>query len=198
MKMLFVDACPRKETSRTRQIAQVFLNEVRALYPDVELIIHDLSAMHLRPFDAEMLFKRESCCEKRNWEHPLTQYAHEFQQADYVVIAAPYWDLSFPAELKIWVEHMWVRNLTFRYEADQPIGLCKGNVCVYLTTAGSPVLGTHMGIEYISTVMKTLGIPGFRAIRAEGLDIANANVEKILSEAEEKAKAAARDMDNDE
>ena len=37
--------------------------------------------------------------------------ASQFQQADEIVIAAPYWDLSFPAILKLYLENIYVTGV---------------------------------------------------------------------------------------
>ena len=115
---------------------------------------------------------------------------HAFARADTVLIGAPYWDLSFPAALKIWVENIYVRNLTFRYTPEgEPVGLAQGKQAVYITTAGSPVGENDWGAGYMRAVLTTLGIPEFRSIRAEGIDIQGWDVQGILRRAESEARA---------
>ena len=43
----------------------------------------------------------------------------------------------------------------------------------------------------LSDVLQTLGIPGFRAVKAEGLDLEDADIGAILAEAAAEAEAAA-------
>ena len=111
--------------------------------------------------------------------------------ADAVLIAAPYWDLSFPSALKIWVEHMYVRNLTFRYENDRPVGLCSGRASCYITTSGSLIGENDWGAGYLRAVLQTLGIPGFTSFRAEALDLDGSDEKEIHLRAEENIKKAA-------
>lgn len=191
MKLLFVDACVRGEESRTRRLADVFLGECRRLLPDLTVIVHDLSGMELRPIDAETLAIKEALCDRRAWDDPFLRPAVEFQQADIVIVAAPYWDLSFPSRLKVWVENVYVRNLTFRYENDRCIGLCRGRESVYLTTAGSPIGENDWGTGYMKAVLTTLGISGFTAVKAEALDLDGRDVQAIMAEAEQRAILAA-------
>ncbi|MGN1018895.1 MAG: NAD(P)H-dependent oxidoreductase [Aristaeellaceae bacterium] len=192
MKLLFVNACPREEESRTLRLARVFLAELKACRPDLTLTEHCLPRMDLRPIDREGLALREPLCDRRAWDHPFLRPAVEFQQADAVLIAAPYWDLAFPAMLKVWVENVYVRNLTFRYERDRCIGLCRGREAVYITTAGSPVGDNDWGAGYMRAVLASLGIAGFRSVRAEGIDLDGCDVEAVLRRAEEEARHAAR------
>ena len=40
---------------------------------------------------------------------------NRWPEADEIVIGAPYWDLSFPAALKTYLEHCCVCDVTFHY-----------------------------------------------------------------------------------
>lgn len=192
MKILFVNACPRGSESRTLRLAKAFLASAREAAPEIEVVVHDLNKMGLLPFDAQRLARREALCDGRQWEDPLVLPAVDFQTADAVVIAAPYWDLSFPSILKIWVENMYVRNLTFYYENDRPVGLCRGRESIYITTAGSPIGENDWGAMYMKAVLTTLGIPGFASIRAEALDLDATNTEAVMDDACSRAARAAQ------
>lgn len=50
-----------------------------------------------------------------DYRDPLFRYAKQFAQAADIVVAAPYWDLSFPAILKVYLEQICVTGLTFQY-----------------------------------------------------------------------------------
>lgn len=191
-KVLFVNACVRGAASRTLELAQVFLEVLCRELPDAEVTEQDLTTMGLRSVDMDTLTRKEALCDQHAWDDPLFAPAVAFQQADAVVIAAPYWDMSFPSILKVWVENMYVRNLTFRYVNDQSVGLCQGKEAVYITTAGSPIGDHDWGTAYIRDVMQVLGIPGFSAVKAEALDLAGRDVESIMADARMKAVQAAQ------
>lgn len=189
-----MDACVRGQVSRTARLAEVFLAECKRLLPDAAVTVQRLNEMNLRPIDAPTLAMKEALCDRRAWNDPFLAAAAAFQEADIVLIAAPYWDLSFPSLLKIWVENVYVRNLTFRYENDRCIGLCRGRESVYITTAGSPIGENDWGAGYMKAVFAALGIPGFTAIRAEALDLEGRDAEAIMREAERQAVRAAREL----
>lgn len=192
MNILFVNACVRGDDSRTLRLAKAFLDALTEALPGVQIAEQNLPAMGLQPVDAATLARKEALCDARAWDDAYLAPAWAFQQADAVVIAAPYWDMSFPSMLKIWVEHMYVRNLTFRYVNDQSVGLCRGREAVYLTTAGSPIGQHDWGTGYIRDVMQVLGIPGFAAIKAEALDLAGRDAEAIMLAACQRAQAEAK------
>lgn len=69
----------------------------------------------------------------------MFRYAKQFAYADTIIIAAPYWDLSFPSMLKVYIENIYVTGIVSKYGKDGvPIGLCKASELTYVTTAGGP------------------------------------------------------------
>ncbi len=98
MNILFINACPRKD-SRTKMLADYLLTKLNG---DVQE--RNLTQPPPLPLNEEMLDLRTALAEKGDFNHPLFQLAKEFSSADTIVIAAPFWDLSFPALLKIYIE----------------------------------------------------------------------------------------------
>lgn len=192
MELLFVDACPRGAESRTLALAEHLLQILRESLPGLRVTPHCLRKMELKDISADRLARKEALCDLRIWDDPLTRTGADFQRADAVLIAAPYWDLSFPSVLKTWVENIWVRNLTFVYRNDQPVGMAGGKAAVYVTTAGSRMRDHDWGTLYIQDVMRTLGIPDFRTVAAEGLDLDGNDPAAILRDAMIRADEAAR------
>ena len=123
----------------------------------------------------------------QQYDAPMFQLARQFSQAETIVIAAPFWDLSFPAALKQYFEQISVAGITFKYtEEGVPIGLCKADKLFFVTTAG----GNYVPEEYCFGYIKALAqvfyqINVVRMIKAVGLDIDGADCEGILRAAEE-------------
>lgn len=195
MRLLYCTACPRGEgVSRTLMLAEAFLQAFEAAWPEAEIIRHDVAAMGLLPIDGAMLARREALIDARAWDDPIFVPAHAFAAADALVIAAPYWDLMFPAMLKVYIEHVFIREKTFRYQDDQPIGLCRAKRAVFLTTAGSPIGANDFGSQYLAATLSMLGIGPLETISADGLDIFGADVPAILGSAKKRAIQAANDL----
>mgnify|MGYP001122320991 CR=1 FL=1 len=186
--VLFVDCCIRREASNTRKLAKAFLS---ALPSDCAVTRLDLMAEDLSYFKDSYFDQREALLEENRRDHPRFRYAHQFAQADLIVIAAPFWDLSFPASLKIFIENVLVTGLVFAYGADSiPHTLCKMKRVVYLTTSGGYIGDMNTGEVYIRQLCKNfLGDPQVDVVSAEGLDIWGNDVEGILASAREKIDA---------
>lgn len=61
---------------------------------------------NLSYFSDGFFFQREALLAEGKFDHPRFRYAHRFAAADKIVIAAPFWDLSFPALLKVYIENL--------------------------------------------------------------------------------------------
>ena len=179
--ILFVDSTVR-EDSRTRRLAERLVSRLA----DNDVRVLRLEDEHLRPFDARTLDRRTRAIEAGRWDSPLLAKAAVFASADQIVVAAPFWDLSFPALLKTYIEWISVIGVVFRYSDDgRPIGLCRARRLFYVSTSGGPAETDPFGFGYVEALAKSFwGIPDVRRIAATGLDIVGADVEAILRSAE--------------
>ena len=184
-KILFVDACARKE-SRTRQLAEYLLS-----FFDGEIDRMDLYQRGAFPLDENALQQREQCVSCGQCEGQSIAYARQFAEADQIVIAAPHWDLSFPAILKAYIENINVIGITFSYdEQGNPYGLCKAKKLYYVATAGGTILeDDRYGFGYVQALCRRFyGIKDIKAFYAENLDIVGQDPQKILEEAKKDIK----------
>ena len=177
--ILFINCCVRKD-SRTKRLADAFL---KLLDGEVEQI--DLEKVSFPVVDEEFITRRDVLKADGSYEDPIFDLGRQFASADTIVIAAPYYDLSFPASLKQYVEHINVLGVTFIYTPEgTPKGLCKASDLYYVTTAGGAFCPEEFGFGYIKTLAENFyGIKNNRLISAKGLDIYGADPEKILEEA---------------
>ena len=176
MDILYINACARKN-SRTNELAQYALSK---LHGDIEEI--NLDFEKITPLYAERLELRDSLLKDKNYNHPMFSYAKQFANADTILIAAPYWDLSFSAILKTYIENINVNGITFSYsEKGYPISLCKAQKMIYITTSGGPIISDYYGFGYIKSLAENFyGIKDIIYVKAEGLDILGSNVQEIL------------------
>ena len=180
-KILYVNAC-FKEGSRTNELAQHLLASMQG---DTECV--NLYEENIRPLDAEMLSKRDELLKSGKIDDDFLKLARQFAEADIIVIAAPYWDLLFPAVLRIYLENVTVCGLTFRYsDKGVSVGLCKAKKLYYVTTSGGFIAENNLGFDYVKALATTLfGIKDIKFFSAEGLDIYGADVEAIMRNAKD-------------
>ena len=194
-QILFVNACMRgPERSRTWKLCQAFLSACRERWPDAEIRERDLTAAGLPVLTAALDDLRHQRFQE-NPRDPLFDPAHEVAQADLVVIGAPYWDLTFPAALKVYLEWASMLGITFRYTQEgQQVGMSRAGALVYLTTAGGPIGEQNYGFQYLQGLGRMLGVPEARCVAAENLDVWGRDPEAIVEEARERAVRLARSL----
>ena len=179
-EILYINACVRKE-SRTERLAQYLLRKLQKPYQEVKL-----ESLSFPKVDEAFLQKRDSLIQQNSFDDPSFALAREFSKARIIVIAAPFWDLSFPAALKQYFELINVLGVTFTYSEDGiPVGLCNAEKLYYITTAGGFIPCDEYGFGYIKVLAQSFyQIPQVKLIKAEGLDIVGADVGSILRKAE--------------
>ena len=178
-KILFVNACVRS-CSRTLELAEALLGKLQGEIQEVRLQEAALPVLDLKGME-----KRNQAAQNNDFSDPVFDAAKQFASADVIVIAAPYWDLMFPAVLKTWLENITVSGITFRYsEQGRPESLCKARALYYVTTAGGFIGQNDFGFSYIRALAQSFfGISEIHRYAAEGLDIFGADVEGILCKA---------------
>ena len=127
-KLLYVDCLLRGDKSRTKRLADAFLSELGDSY-EVEHL--ELSKADIKPLLSEDLEKRDLLISQGKTDDPTFALAGSFAEADDVVIAAPFWDLSFPSLLKVYFENISVSSVTFRYGEQGMEGFARAGVLFF-------------------------------------------------------------------
>lgn len=176
-KLLFVNACIR-DSSRTEELSRQYLKTIENDYQIKEIRLSDLN---LEPFDAKLLKLRDQDISKGQLDGEKYQLAHQFAEADYIVIAAPYWDCLFPAILRVYFEHICVTGITFAYgENGTLVKKCSADKLIYITTCGG-FLPENSAVESLIKEMGRLfSIDNVQFCAAEALDIFPDKVQEIL------------------
>ena len=177
MSILFINACVR-ENSRTLVLARKVMENMSG-----EVVEVNLDREQIEPLGRQLLERREELIRDGKTDNPMFGYAKQFAEADEIVIAAPFWDLSFPAKLKIYFERITVSGITFRYIGGRPSGLCRAKRLTYVTTSGGPIFA-DFGYTYVKALATAFyGIPETKAVRATNLDVDMISASDLLTKA---------------
>ena len=213
-QLLFLDACMRgPEVSRTARLCRRFLEEYRVLRPETRIVRRDLTGTglpveHSRSFRFEdwlipedrgvpvmtaALAQERDALARAGSDSPLLAPAREVAGSDLILVGAPYWDLSFPAALKVCLEWASCLGITFRYTAEgEQVGMSRARCLVYVTTGGGPVWAQNLGYDYLRGWAAMMGIGRTLCLAAEDLDVWGTDVEGALARAEEEIPALVR------
>ena len=182
-KLLYIDACIRDAESRTRQIAEPVVRALEGKYAVERYVLND---MPLAIVQKDLIHKRLN----GDVDPAVMTWAETVRDADRIVIAAPFWDMSIPAALKNFFELCSILNVTFKTNNKTCYGNCKAKKMLFITTRGMDII-TGDPLEQATPYLKALswlwGIGPLQVVAAQNMDYASAE------EIEEKMKAAIQD-----
>lgn len=165
-KLIVIDACMRDGESRTKRMMEPLVAELGKRY-EVETIVldgEDYSAVG-----------RKFLKERTNGYVPeeTVKMAQRIAAADRILIAAPFWDMSFPAILKVFIEQMSLFNITFRDNGKCFDGLCRCEKVLYVTSRGMNIkTGDALdgATPYIKAISALWGLGEVYVVAAENMD----------------------------
>ena len=190
-RVLFID-CTMREQSRTKLIAESFFSGLDSRLFQVHTL--KLDQLDLQPLANVFYYEREQLLAEGNLDHPRFHWAKLFAASDLIVIAAPFWDLSFPSLLKVFIENICVEGITFRTDETGLHGLCRAEKMMYITTrggfieTGSPF---EQATPYLNALRGLLGYGEVITIAASGMDVEGYDIKPALREAMHTAKKTA-------
>lgn len=177
-KILFINGCVRSE-SRTLILAKHLLSHLEGHVEEVNLEREAIPAL-----TGETLKYRSDLLETEKFDDPMLRYARQFKQADIIVIAAPYYDLSFSSNLKNYLEAVACVGLTFYYDENEVAQTHTKARKLYYVSTGGGYLKKQYGFEYVKALVgefyHILDVEGFFA---EKLDLLGSDSEAIMKEA---------------
>ena len=165
-KLLYINACIRDELSRTKRIATPIVEKLGEKY--------DVQTIDLNEIDFDIV-KKELITKRNNGEidQKVLLWANSIKDADRIVIAAPFWDMSFPAALKNFLELCSIFDVTFKSDDKKCYGNCKASKMLYITTRGMDI-STGDELEQATPYLKALswlwGIGPMTVVSAQNMD----------------------------
>ena len=181
-KIFYVDACLRTG-SNTKKIADAIIAKLAERY-EIETV--RLSENVFPVVNNDILNDRANGIVPEEY----VEMAKKLADADRLVIAAPFWDMSFPSALKVFLENMSLFNVTFGSNEKECYGLCKAEKVLYITTRGMNVStgdALEQATPYIKAIGKLWGLGELHVISAQNMDYSTEEqkAEKVRNAIEE-------------
>ncbi|EDT16498.1 FMN-dependent NADH-azoreductase [Clostridium perfringens] len=194
-KVLYIKANIKNEgESRTFKVSDSFVEEYKKNNPEDEIITLDLYKENIDFLRADDLGKLFGPKDEESKNNSILKYAYQFADADKYIIAAPMWNLSFPAILKAYIDYVSVSGITFKYTAEGPVGLLNNKKAVHIVSRGGGYDNSpyEMGDRYLRTILGFFGIKDIETIAIDNLDVMGVNVKEKVEEGIEKATSLAK------
>lgn len=188
-KLIVINACVRQADSRTLRIAEPI---IKALAERYDTVRYDLPEMEwLRPLTPALY------AERGNGSIPAwaMEAAKNISEADRILIASPFWDMSFPAALKCFFEQTSLFDVTFTDNGSTCIGLCKAPKVLYITTRGMDIATgdpLEQATPYIRAIGSLWNLGELTTIAAQNMDYSSPEeIERKISACVEEGLAIA-------
>lgn len=177
-KILFINGCIRPE-SRTLMLTKHLLSKLEGEIEEVNLEKESIPALN----SSSLKYRQELLAAER-FEDPMLSYARQFKEADVIVIAAPYYDLSFPSALKNYLEAICCVGLTFYYDENEVAQTHTKARRLYYVSTGGGILKKQFGFEYVKALVgEFFHIFDVQGFFAEKLDLLGSDPEAIMRDA---------------
>ena len=144
-KLLYIEASPRGERSKSSKVASAFVEAYQKAHPDDTVEHINLWKVSLPTFDGEMLEAKyailsgqdHSAEQAAAWK-TVSDIAEVFKSADKYVISVPMWTFGIPYKLKHYIDIITQPGLTFSFTpAEGYKGLVSGKAAVIYARGGA-------------------------------------------------------------
>ncbi len=204
-KLLHIIATPRGEDSRTLQITEVFLDELKKRQPDLiidelDVTKEELPSMGIKRIDGKyvLLSGRELYGELQETWQEIIYHINRFLSADAYLISTPMWNFNIPYFLKQYIDIIVQPRYLFQYIENGSEGFVKGKKMVVITSRGDEYISQNNKMNdfqepYLKAVFGFVGITDISFIIAQPMDTRGIDVQRQkIEEAKEQAKRAAQ------
>jgi FMN-dependent NADH-azoreductase len=192
MKLLHIDSSVLGLNSVSRQVSAAIVDRLRQATPGIEVVYRDLAATPLAHLTGSHLAASQGIAPPAELQQDVAAgqaVLEEFLAADIIVLGAPMYNFTIPSQLKAWIDRIVVREKTFKYGAQGPVGLA-GNKRVIAALSrggfygpGTPAAALEHLETYLRGVFGFIGVTKPEFILADGIQVGPEYREKALAQA---------------
>lgn len=103
----------------------------------------------------------------------VLDWANLIKNADRIVISAPFWDMSIPSSLKVFIELCSIMNITFKSDDKTCYGNCKCEKLLLITTRGMNIATRDkldQATSYLEALSSLWGLGEVYVVSAQNMD----------------------------
>ena len=172
--LLAIQVSPRFESSTSRKLTTLFIDEWRTAHLNGQVVVRDLARTPLPYVDLPWIGGAFTPPEQHSPESVAAiavsnELVAELQAADHIVIGTPMYNFSIPAVLKAWIDHIVRAGVTI---SPDNVGLLTGKKATIILASGgdfspgSPVEKYNQASGYLRQVLAWIGITDVEIILA--------------------------------
>lgn len=206
-KLLYIEASPRKERSKSIAVAKEFIRQYKASHPNDEVVTIDLWNKALPEFDGftidakyQVLHGQSFTTEQKQAWQSVVDVCEEFKSADKYVFSLPMWNFGIPYKLKHYIDVLAQPGLTFSFDpATGYSGLVTGKPAAVIYARGGAygseqAKGLDLQKGYMDLLLGFIGFSQVHSILVEPTLASPDDVNKAETAAMDRAREIASSM----
>ena len=180
MKVLYIEASPRKERSASIEVAKTFLEALKTENPDTRIDVLDLWAHQLPEFDGPALQAKyaglegveRTAAQQAAWD-AINVVGDRIKAADLLLFAIPMWNWGIPYKLKHLIDFVSQKDVLFTFDERGLNGLLTNHraVCIYARGIGygadSELASWDQQRPFMETWLTSIGVPTIDTVLVE-------------------------------
>lgn len=163
------------EDSLSSRLGYALIDMLKSKHDQVQVIERDTT--YIPHLDFDTIQKFVTGCEE--WQDTLSAtLVDELLQADVVVVSTPMWNFNIPSSLKAWIDHIVVKNQTYKYTPEGIKGLVQAkHVIVNVTSGGAYETNSPYDniTNYMNTIFHFLGVKDVQIVWTDNTGRGNAD-----------------------
>ncbi len=203
-RLLYIEASPRKNRSKSIAVASEFLASYKERHPSDEIVTLDLWEKHLPEFDGYTIDAKYQVLQGQHFDadqqkawQAVVDVCDEFKSADKYLFSLPMWNFGIPYKLKHYIDVLTQPGQTFSFDPESGYsGLVSGKPAVLIYARGGAygsdqAKGMDLQKGYMDLLLGFIGFTDTQSILVEPTLAAPNEVAKAESIAKEQARAVA-------
>ena len=165
-KIYYINALIRKDESRTKRLAEPILASIK---DEVDLVEINLNDYDLNPYNEDSYEEKVN----KGTKEIFYRLSQDIASSDGLIIASPFWDMSFPSLLKSFLEKISLFDVMFISDDKECQGIAKCPFMFYIVTRGMNIKDgdtLEQGTPYLKALCWLWGIKKFDVISCSNFD----------------------------
>lgn len=173
--ILHVSCSPRGEASESYRLSRNIIGHLRRLRPEAVVVDRAIGGVGLAPIDADYAISQQSSADvSRTGSMALSdELVQELENADVVVISTPMHNLTLPAVLKAWIDHVVRARRTFNMTPAGKVGALRDRPVFIAIASGGRFSGERARqpdflTPYLRTILASIGLRDLTFFSVQG------------------------------
>jgi FMN-dependent NADH-azoreductase len=173
--ILHVNCSPRGEAAESRRLSRRIIEHLLRLHPQALVIERELGGEPIAPIDEAYATSQQSMTDVSGEGTMARSEAlvRELEASDVVVIGTPMHNMTVPASLKAWIDHVVRARRTFNVTPAGKVGLLRDRPVFVAVASGGRFSGERARqpdflTPYLQAVLGMIGLRDIRFFSVQG------------------------------